>query len=67
MKDEPYLDKILKSLNLINIVEDKWKFIWKLKRILCLFKNIDKFTEITNEFNKIKNDIRCINLMLKDL
>ena len=43
------------------------KIYFQIKKILCLFKNFDKLTEIENEFNKIKNDIRCINLMLKDL
>ena len=67
-KDETYLEKLLKWQKLLKIMEDKQINIpSNLKEYYVCSRKIKKYTEIADEFNKIKNDIRSSKLMFKDV
>jgi len=67
-KDETYLEKILKCDNLIKIMKEKNINIpSKLKEYYVCSKKIKKYSDIAEEFNKIKNDIQSSKFMFKDI
>ena len=67
-KDETYLEKILKCDNLIKIMKEKNINIpSKLKEYYVCSKKIKKYSDIAEEFNKIKNDIQSSKFMFKDV
>ena len=66
--DETYLEKLLKCQKLLKIMEDKQINVpSNLKEYYVCSRKIKKYTEIADEFNKIKNDIRSSKLMFKDV
>ena len=65
---ETYLEKILTCDNLKNIMTKKNINVpSKLKEYYVCSKKIKKYSDIAEEFNKIKNDIQSSKFMFKDV
>ena len=65
---ETYLEKILTCDNLKNIMTKKNINVpSKLKEYYVCSKKIKKYSDIAEEFNKIKNDIQSSKFMFKDI
>ena len=65
---ETYLEKILTCDNLKNIMKEKNINVpSKLKEYYVCSKKIKKYSDIAEEFNKIKNDIQSSKFMFKDI
>lgn len=65
---ETFLDKILQCNNLLEIMGKKnINKPTKLKEYFICSKKIKKYTELADEFNLIKNDIRESRLMFKNV